>query len=214
MAICCRLVIIEGISFFAWMPSLLPALIYIHGFLSSPQSFKARQVDAWLAKERADISYYCPQLTPYPAQVQQQLDALVDSLLPQSVYLMGSSLGGYWCTYLAEKYNLPAVLINPSVRPYEMMPEYIQQPLKSYHSDDIYTLSAEHVNEIKAVDTPVIARADNYWLMLQKGDEVLDYRQALEKYSASKLLLEDGGDHSFQNFDRHIGAAIEFLCSH
>lgn len=127
---------------------------------------------------------------------------------------MGSSLGGYWCTYLAEKYDLPAVLINPSVSPYEMMPNYLGQPLKSYHSDDTYTLTVAHVDEIKSVDTPIIARPDNYWLMLQSGDEVLDYRQALDKYPDSKLLLEDGGDHSFQNFERHIEAAIEFLQEH
>lgn len=192
----------------------MPALIYIHGFLSSPQSFKARQVGAWLGENCSHIDYYCPQLTPYPAQVQQQLELLVESLLPQEVYLMGSSLGGYWCTYLAEKYDLPAVLINPSVSPYEMMPNYLGQPLKSYHSDDTYTLTVAHVDEIKSVDIPIIARPDNYWLMLQSGDEVLDYRQALDKYPDSKLLLEDGGDHSFQNFERHIAAAVEFLREH
>lgn len=192
----------------------LPALIYIHGFLSSPQSFKARQVDAWLGEHCPHIDYYCPQLTPYPAQVQQQLEALVERLLPQPVYLMGSSLGGYWCTYLAEKYNLPAVLINPSVRPYEMMPEHLNTPLASYHSDAEYTLTAEHVKEIKSVECASITKPDNYWLMLQTGDEVLDYRQALEKYPNSKLLLEDGGDHSFQNFERHIAAAVEFLREH
>lgn len=188
----------------------MPALIYIHGFLSSPQSFKARQVGAWLGEHCPDIDYYCPPLTPYPAQVQQQLDSLVERLLPHPIYLMGSSLGGYWCTYLAEKYNLPAVLINPSIRPYEMMPEHINKPLESYYTDAVYTLTVDHVEEIKSVETD-ITRPGNYWLMLQTGDEVLDYRQALEKYPNSKLLLEEGGDHSFQNYDQHIPAAVEFL---
>lgn len=193
------------------MSNQLPTLIYIHGFLSSPLSHKAQQVGAWLHANRPDIDYCAPQLEPYPAQVQRQLEDLVESLRPQTIYLMGSSLGGYWCSYLAEKYNLKAVLINPSVRPYEMMPNYLNQPLKNYHSDDIYTLTPAHVDEIKAVDTPIIQRVDNYWLMLQSGDETLDYRQALEKYPHCKTLLEEGGDHSFQNFQQHIPCAIEFL---
>tara|TARA_B100000809_G_C15103128_1_gene517695 strand:+ start:489 stop:1082 length:594 start_codon:yes stop_codon:yes gene_type:complete len=189
----------------------LIALIYIHGFLSSPQSYKAQQVGALLGAQRPDISYHCPHLTPYPAEVQRQLETLVESLLPQPVYLLGSSLGGYWCTYLAEKYDLPAVLINPSVRPYEMMLDYLEQPLKSYYSDQVYTLSAVHVDEIKAVDTPLITRPENYWLMAQTADETLDYRQAVEKYSACKQWVEEGGDHSFQNFERHIPSILEFL---
>ncbi len=189
----------------------MTALIYIHGFLSSPQSYKAQQVSAWLCAQRPDIGYHCPHLTPYPAEVQRHLETLVESLLPGPVYLLGSSLGGYWCTYLAEKYNLPAVLINPSVRPYEMMLSYLEQPLKSYYSDEVYTLNGLHVDEVKAVDTPLITRPENYWLMAQTADETLDYRQAVEKYSACKQLVEEGGDHSFQNFERHIPAILEFL---
>ena len=187
------------------------ALIYIHGFLSSPQSYKAQQVGAWLRALHPDIRYYCPQLSPYPAEVQRQLETLVESLLPGPIYLLGSSLGGYWSTYLAERYDLPAVLINPSVRPYEMMLNYLQQPLKSYHSDEVYRLSAAHVDEIKAVDTPTIKRPENYWLMVQTADETLDYRQAVEKYSDCKQLVEEGGDHSFQEFERHIPAILEFF---
>lgn len=189
----------------------MPALIYIHGFLSSPASYKARQLEAWLQKNRPDIQYYCPQLTPYPEAARDLLESLLTRLLPQTVYLVGSSLGGYWCTYLAEKYNLAAVLINPSVRPYEMMPNYLDQPIKNYHSDRIYTLTAKHIDEIKAVEVTQLKRPDRYWVMLQAGDEVLDYRCAAAKYAACKQLLEVGGDHSFQDFDRHIPAIIDFL---
>jgi len=189
----------------------LSALIYIHGFLSSPASFKSRQLEAWLQENRPEIQYVCPQLTPYPHEVQMLLESLLERLLPQPVYLVGSSLGGYWCTYLAEKYKLAAVLINPSVHPYEMMPDYLYRPIKSYYSDSIYTLTAQHIDEIKAVEVAQLQRPENYWLLLQKGDEVLDYRCAAAKYSVSKQLLEEGGDHSFQNFDRHIGAIIDFL---
>lgn len=191
----------------------LATLLYIHGFLSSPLSYKAQQVKTWLAEQRPDIDYICPQLSPYPDEVRETLDAIVAGA-EGPVYLMGSSLGGYLCSYLAEKYDLPAVLINPSVRPYEMMPDYLDQPLHNYHTEDVYTLTEQHVVEVKAMDTPKIGRAENYWLLLQTGDETLDYRQAVEKYSASEQLIEEGGDHSFQNFERHIEAAIGFLQAH
>lgn len=188
----------------------MSALLYIHGFLSSPRSFKACQVQQWLAANHAEIAYHCPQLTPYPEQTRQQLEALVESLLPQPVYIMGSSLGGFWATWLVEKYNLRALLINPSVRPYDFMPLCLGQELKSYYSETTYCLSEQHIEEIKRYDIEPQRKA-NYWLLVQAGDEVLDYRQAVEKYKGCKQTLEPGGDHSFQKFERYFQAGFDFL---
>lgn len=188
----------------------MAALLYIHGFLSSPLSFKAQQTAQWLAENRPEIDFYCPQLPPYPAQTQAILESLVESLLPQPVYLMGSSLGGFWATWLVEKYNLPAVLINPAVRPQDFMPAYLEVDLKSYHTDDSYRLSARHIDEIIAVDVPV-AHPDNYWLLVQTGDETLDYRQSVQKYHACKQAIEDGGDHAFQGFERYLDDCMIFF---
>jgi uncharacterized protein len=190
----------------------MTALLYIHGFLSSPQSYKAQQTQAWLAANHPEIDYHCPQLSPYPARTQQCLEDLVESLLPEPVYLMGSSLGGFWATWLAEKYNLRALLINPAVRPQEFMPKYVGMELKSYHSEDIYHLHAHHVDEIKSVDVQP-CRLDNYWLLVQTGDETLDYRRAVEKYAACKQTIEEGGDHSFQGFERYLESGLKFLRS-
>lgn len=189
----------------------MAALIYIHGFLSSPRSIKAVQVDQWLAANRPDIGFHCPFLPAYPAQAQAILEQLVESLLPQPVYLMGSSLGGFWATWLAEKYDLRAVLINPAVKPSMLLPEYLNVTLHNYHTDDTYVLTQTHMAEIRAVDTPTLTRPDNYWLMVQTGDETLDYRLAVAKYQACKQLVEEGGDHGFTDFERHIPAAIAFL---
>lgn len=188
----------------------MSALIYIHGFLSSPLSHKAQQVQTWLAENRTDIDYHCPFLPPYPGQARDLLESLVESL-PGPVYLMGSSLGGFWATYLAEKYDLRAVLINPAVKPSMLMPEYVGVELQNYHTDDTYVLSEQHIDELRAVDTPQIQRLDNYWLMAQTGDETLDYRLAVEKYRGCKQLVEEGGDHAFQDFERWIGRTIDFL---
>lgn len=191
----------------------MPALIYIHGFLSSPRSIKALQVQDWLARHRPEVAYHCPFLPPYPALAQRQLDQLIESLLPEPVYLMGSSLGGYWASWLAEKYDLRAVLINPAVRPSMLMPEYLGVTLKNYHTDDTYQLNSTHIDEIRAVDTPHIRRPQNYWIMLQSGDETLDYRLAVAKYRQCRQLVEAGGDHGFQDFERWIPAALDFLAA-
>lgn len=186
------------------------ALIYIHGFLSSPQSFKACQIQQWLAAHHPEITYHCPQLTPYPEQTRRQLEDLVEFLLPQPIYMIGSSLGGFWATWLVEKYNLPAILINPSVRPYDFMPAFLGQPIKNYYSDAVYCLTSEHIDEIRAADIQP-ARNNNYWLLLQTGDETLDYRQAVHKYSGCKQTIEQGGDHSFQGFERYLEVGLDFL---
>jgi uncharacterized protein len=189
---------------------VMSALIYIHGFLSSPLSFKACQTQAWLAAHHPEITYHCPQLTPYPAQTRQQLECLLESLLPEPVYIMGSSLGGFWATWLAEKYNVRAVLINPAVRPYEFMPKYIGQSLKSYHSEDRYCLEWQHIKEIKAADVAPLS-VDNYWLLVQTGDEVLNYTHALEKYADCRQTVEQGGDHAFQGLERFFDEIVNFF---
>ena len=186
-------------------------LLYIHGFLSSPLSQKAVQVNDWLRQHRPDITYHCPFLTPYPDRTQATLEGIVENNHADTVYLMGSSLGGFWATWLAEKYDLKAVLINPAVILSVFKPEYIRTELKNYHTDDTYYLTDVHVEIFQRVNTPDIKRQRNYWLLVQTGDETLDYRLAVAKYAECRQLVEPGGDHSFQNFDRHIPAALDFL---
>lgn len=189
----------------------MPVLLYIHGFLSSPTSHKAQQVEAWLARERPDIEFCCPYLPPFPARVREQLEQLVASLLPEPVYLMGSSMGGFWSTYLAEKYDLRAVLINPAVAPHSHMDAYLGIELKNFHTEDKYILKPEHIDEMRAADIARPQRLGNYWLLVQTGDETLDYRDAVAKYQGCKQRVEEGGDHSFQHFERLIPAAVAFL---
>lgn len=192
----------------------MAALVYLHGFLSSPASLKARQVADWLARERPDIHYHCPHLPPYPDRAAEQLRTLIEPLLRAhrgQVYLMGSSLGGYWATWLAQKYDLRAVLINPSVRPWQFMPEFLEVDLKGYHTDDSYRLSARHVAEIRAYEAASMTRPENLWLLVQTGDETLNYRQAVAHYRGARQTVEPGGDHSFQGFERYIPEALVFL---
>jgi len=188
----------------------MPALIYIHGFLSSPLSHKAQQVGEWLGESRPNIVYHCPMLSAYPGEVQNSLEQLVESLLPEPVYLMGSSMGGFWATYLAEKYDLPAVLINPAVKPTSLMPKYVGLPLKNYHTEDTYTLGSRDIETLAKLEVHAPQRLNNYWLLSQTGDETLNYKLGVDYYQGCRQTIEEGGDHGFERFERFIPAALEF----
>lgn len=189
----------------------MTALVYIHGFNSSPRSAKARQTRRWLTAHGAEVAFYCPALSPFAGEAVFALEQLTQRLLSQdrSVWLAGSSMGGFFATWLAEKYNLPAVLINPAVRPHERMPQWLGEN-RNFHTGEIYQLLPEHVEEYRHYDIATLKFPGNYLCLLQVGDEVLDYRQAEEKYRGGQLVIEAGGDHSFQGYERHLPTMIEF----
>ncbi len=187
----------------------MATLVYIHGFLSSPLSYKALQVKEWLLQYRPDIDYYCPQLTPYPDQCAQTLTTLIEQS-KKPVYLMGSSMGGFWATWCAERYALKAVLINPAVDVLDLLPEYLNIELKNYHNDETYYLTEHHLQQLASYQYKKLKNLAHYWLLAQTGDETLDYRLAVEKYKGCFQTIEEGGDHSFQQFERFISDAITF----
>lgn len=186
-------------------------LLYIHGFLSSPASHKAQQVAGWLEQNKPGVDYACPALTAYPDEAVARLEAAVEQHLPRPVYLLGSSLGGYYATHLAEKYDLPAVLINPAVAPYRLIGDYLDKDLQNYHNQERYRLGHQHFEVLRALEIDRLQYPDNFWLMVQTGDETLDYRHAVEKYRGCRQLVEEGGDHSFQNFQRYLPNIFQFF---
>jgi len=189
------------------------AVIYIHGFNSSPASLKARQAADWLSINAPDITYICPALSSKPDLAIEQLYTLIENTIKSSsepVGLIGSSMGGYYATWLAEKYDLRAVLVNPAVRPYEFMLEYLGENA-NYHTGECYLLEPKHVDIAKSLEVASLKTPKNYWVLLQTGDEVLDYRQAETRYADCDPVIEEGGDHSFQRFERHLPAIIDFL---
>jgi len=187
------------------------SLLYIHGFLSSPLSHKAQLFKRWCDQTHPDITFLCPALTAYPDESILQLEHLIQHQLPEPVGLIGSSLGGFYASVLAHRYNLRAVLVNPAVAPHDLISAYIDKPLKNYHSAATYQLDQHHMDQLKALDEQTQINTKNIWLMVQTGDETLDYQKAVEKYKGCKQLVEEGGDHSFQHFDNHFSDIIHFL---
>ncbi|PVZ70192.1 YqiA/YcfP family alpha/beta fold hydrolase [Pelagibaculum spongiae] len=185
-------------------------LIYIHGFNSSSRSTKAQQLAQWLQQHRPDVSYQVPDLHHEPAKAMEQLRALVDNApADQKPLLIGSSLGGYYAAYLASRYSLKAILINPAARPYQLLQSYLGQNQNLY-TDEGYCLTETHLQQLKALETEQFSQPKDLWLWLETGDEVLDWQQAADKYQHCQLDVILGGDHSYQNFQTRIPEILAF----
>ncbi|ALO36715.1 esterase [Colwellia sp. MT41] len=190
-------------------------ILYIHGFNSSPLSLKAEQTRHYLAKNYPEVGFFCPQLASTPAKAITQLEQLIEQHNYHSQwYLIGSSLGGYFASYLAEKYHYLAVLVNPAITPDELLHDYIGEQVNPY-TQEVYQVTAEHMLQLKALkqSAPTIAgqQKNNYLVMVQTGDEVLNYQQAVEKYQHCRLIVQRGGDHSFINFDKCLATITDFF---
>ncbi len=186
-------------------------IIYLHGFLSSPASHKAQTTGAWLAAHRPDIRFSCPELSSYPDKIRSHLIELLTGI-DEKPHLIGSSLGGYWASYLVESgLAQKAVVINPAVSPHVFFSHYVGQELKGYYSDHRYTLNTEHLNVLAECESASLNFPEKYWLMVQRGDEVLDYRLACERYRDARQLVEDGGNHTFENYDRWLPDIVDFF---
>ncbi|CAH1536193.1 esterase YqiA [Vibrio owensii] len=189
-------------------PSLL---LYIHGFNSSPLSMKANLMKAFCEQQRPDIKVIVPQLPCFPQLAAQCLLDIVEQYKDDyNIGLVGSSLGGYMSTWLNAKFGFPTVVVNPAVKPYELLVDYLGEQTNPY-THETYTLEACHIDELKALDVQSIASPESFWLLQQTEDEVLDYRQAVEKFANAKQTVEEGGDHSFVGFERYPAQIIEFL---
>ena len=194
-------------------------ILYIHGFNSSPYSLKAEQARQYFHENFPDINFICPQLANSPNEVLLQLE---DILKPKTLnsadnnmwFLMGSSLGGYFSHYLANKYQLLAVLINPAIKPYCLLENYIGEQINPY-TNTVYQVAEQHMLDLKAIEQSAPAVDDeqknNYLIMVQTGDEVLDYQQAVEKFKHSRLIIEQGGNHSFVGFNEKLPMIAEFF---
>lgn len=188
-------------------------IIYLHGFNSSPQSFKAQRLLHYMQQRGQQERLLVPELSPYPDHVIRQIDQLIDKQKQYSTDLkicfVGSSLGGYYSTWFAEKYQCPAVLINPSVRPYETLAEFLGEN-ENYYTEQKWCFDNSHIQQLLDIDVNTVTHPERYLVLLQTGDEVLDYKQAKEKYSECGLDIKQGGDHSFVGFEDHIDQILTF----
>lgn len=184
-------------------------LLYIHGFNSSPMSVKAQQTQSYFAEHLPHVAFHCPQLPSTPKQAIALLTEIIEQQPNEQWALMGSSLGGYFSTYLAQKFAIKAVLINPAVKPYELLADYIGEQQNPY-THERYRVEASHMDDLQQLSCKIIEKK-YYLVMVQSGDEVLDYRQAVAKYKNCELIVQQGGDHSFVNYEQMLPQIVDFL---
>lgn len=183
--------------------------IYIHGFNSSSQSGKAREMAAWMADQGLAEAFVCPDLPHRPAEAIAMLEGLVARGQGRAK-LLGSSLGGFYATWLAEKHGLKAILVNPCVACHDKLRDFVGQTQKNWHSGEEYPFSAEHAAELDALRVDAITRPERYFLLAEQGDAVLDYREAVAYYAGSRQVVLEGGDHGFSRFSEYLPAILAF----
>ena len=190
----------------------MPTLLYLHGFNSSPESKKALQTRRWVEQNAPEIEFVCLSLPPYADSAMSLLEKLVTDRLSDSVTVIGSSMGAFFATCLVEQYNLKVVLVNPAVSPGRGLQDWLGENV-NYQTGEKWLFEPQHIDEYRRWDPPEIKNKNNYLLLLQSGDEVLDYRDAQQRYSGCKIILESGGDHSFIDYHRHLENIHQFLVS-
>ena len=184
-------------------------ILYLHGFKSSPQSFKARLLGTTLAAAGRSAEYCCPQLPASPAQAMALALRLVRGVPAAALTLIGSSLGGYYATWLAERLGCRAVLLNPAVRAPRDLDQYVGVS-SAYHSDQPFDFKPAYVDELRALAVPGITRPSRYLLLAATGDEVLDWREMQAHYPLARQIIIAGSDHGISDFADYIDTVLAF----
>ena len=183
--------------------------VYLHGFNSSPASFKARVLAERLAAlDRAD-EFAAPHLPHRPAEAVAVIEQLLKAHVLDAVTLVGSSLGGHYATWIAERFGVRAVLVNPAIAPHELLAKALG-PQKNLYTGETYELTRAHLEELRALDVAQITRPERYLLIVAMGDEVLDSRVAIARYRHATQIVHPGGDHGFSAFAQYVDAVIDF----
>jgi hypothetical protein len=185
----------------------LTSILYIHGFNSSPQSLKARLMVEHFAAYSAADRIIVPTLPAAPGEAMALLEREIAGAGP--VALVGSSLGGFYATWLAHRHELKAVLINPAVRPWRLLSQYTGEQT-NYHSGERYTLQPGWVDELRHYEVEDISHPENLLALLQTGDETLNWRDAWDYYADCHLYRALGGSHGFDDFDALIPLVLRF----
>lgn len=184
-------------------------ILYLHGFRSSPQSYKARLMGQRMADLGLQDHYLCPQLPASPAAAIALAGALVEDVEPAQLTVVGSSLGGFYATWLAERLGCRAVLLNPAVKPPRDLESYVGVSTQ-YHSDEPFEFKHEYIAELQALVVPAITRPERYFLIAATGDEVLDWREMVAHYPLARQTVIQGSDHGIAEFADYLDEVLAF----
>ena len=192
-------------------PAASTHLLYLHGFRSSPKSFKAQRVHAWLAAHRPEVQWWCPQLPPSPREAMALVREGTVSWPADTSAVLGSSLGGFYATVMAEAAGWPAVLLNPAIDPARDLAAYVGEMTAFHSPEERFFFRSEYADELRALTPGPITRPERYFAVIAKGDEVLDWREMSARYPSARIRLLEGSDHGLSDFDDHLPHILESL---
>lgn len=184
-------------------------IVYLHGFRSSPLSFKARLLkDRMHALGRA-ADYRCPQLPASPAAAAALLLDLVSDVPAERLCLIGSSLGGFYAVWLAERVGCRAVLLNPAVDPASALADQVG-PQTAWHGNESFDFKPEHLDELSALKVERLTHPERYLLLAATGDELLDWRDMSAYCAGASQIIIEGSDHGLSDFADHMNHVLAF----
>ena len=188
-------------------------LVYLHGFRSSPNSSKAvmtREAVKAISTSSDSYEWYCPQLLASPKESMAMVTDHIDKSTFDYLAVVGSSLGGFYANYLAEKYGCKAVALNPAVRAARELAPHVGM-MTAYDSDEPYDFRPEYIDQLLALQINAITRPSRYFLIAAKGDELLDWKEMVEFYTGAKQLVLDASDHGISEYADHLPEVIKFI---
>lgn len=184
-------------------------ILYLHGFRSSPLSMKARLMAARMqALGRLD-EWICPQLPASPKEAIALALSLVDGVPAAELAIVGSSLGGYYATWLAEQLGCRAVLLNPAIVPLQDLDQHVGVTTQ-FHSDQPFEFKRDYIDELRALAVDPVTRLERYFLLAATGDEVLDYRDMVRHYAGARQQVIQGSDHGIAEFADYVDSVLDF----
>lgn len=186
-------------------------LLYLHGFRSSPQSTKARLVQQRMAQQHPKVTLWCPQLPPSPRQAMAEVMQGIAGWPHERMAVMGSSLGGYYATWIAEQTGCRAVLLNPAVHAARDLAGQVGTHPSWHEPQETFEFKAAYVDELRALAVPVITRPERYYALIAQGDEVLDWREMSAHYPGMQGRVLAGSDHAITEFSLYLDEVLGFL---
>lgn len=186
-------------------------LLYLHGFRSSPRSFKAQRMEALVQARHPAVTWWCPQLPPSPREAMALVSRGIADWPRGRMAVVGSSLGGFYATWVAEETGCRAVLLNPAVHPDRDLHGYIGEQTAWHDPDERFEVRPEFMDELLALKKGAVRDPGRYFAVIAKGDEVLDWREMTGRYPGVRTRLLEGGDHALSDFDAHVEQILAFL---
>ncbi|PUE59770.1 esterase [Limnohabitans curvus] len=193
------------------IPQPTTHVLYLHGFRSSPQSTKAQQMTKVMAEQYPHITWWCPQLPPSPQAAVALIHQGTADWPAHRMAVMGSSLGGFYATWLAVQRGCKAVLLNPAIDPARDLATYIGEQTAWHDPTERFYFAPEFVDELRVLEVGPLPHPERVWALIAKGDEVLDWHEMTVRYPGSQQVVMEGGDHAISNFESYLPQVLAFL---